>query len=98
MTVLTIIGIYLAFINLFGLFIMFLDKSRAKRQSFRVPESTLFTVAIFGGSVGTLAGMYLFRHKTLKPLFFIGMPAILITQVLLVLILTRLSPLTFTIM
>ena len=80
-----IIGLYLICVNLLGLIYFFIDKQKAKRQSWRTPEATLFTIAIFGGSIGCLLGMYLFHHKTRKPAFFIGMPVILAIQVLLLL-------------
>ena len=97
-TVQAIIGIYLICVNLLGLIYFFIDKQKAKRQSWRTPEATLFTIAIFGGSIGCLLGMYLFRHKTQKPAFFIGMPVILILQVLLVLIALFIIPIEFKIM
>ena len=83
---------YFLFVNLTGLFSMYLDKERAKKRAFRIPEATLFTIAIIGGSVGSLVGMYLFRHKTRHWTFVIGMPAILFLQ-LAVLVLLYLSPL-----
>ena len=87
-----IIGLYILGVNLLGLIVFFTDKQKAKRQSWRTPEATLFTVAIFGGSLGCLLGMYMFRHKTKKPLFFIGIPAILIIQIVLILLLIYVSP------
>ena len=81
-----IILIYLAAVNLFGLIIMGVDKSRAKRRKWRIPEATLFLVAIIGGSIGSILGMYLFRHKT-KHWYFVGMPVILALQIITALIL-----------
>ena len=81
-----IILIYLAAINLFGLIIMGVDKSRAKRRKWRIPEATLFLVAIIGGSIGSIAGMYLFRHKTKHWYFVVGMPVILVLQIIAALI------------
>ena len=81
-----IILIYLAAINLFGLIIMGVDKSRAKRRKWRIPEATLFLVAIIGGSIGSIAGMYLFRHKTKHWYFVVGMPVILVLQTIAALI------------
>lgn len=74
---------WLVFANLLGLILMGADKSRAKRGAWRVPEKTFFLLALLGGSVGCWAGMYLFRHKTRHWYFVIGMPAILILQILL---------------
>lgn len=63
---------------------MGIDKRRAVRRSWRVPEATLFLVAIIGGSLGSIIGMYVFRHKTRRRIFTIGMPVILIIQVALI--------------
>ena len=81
-----ILLIYLAAVNLFGLIIMGVDTSRAKRRKWRIPEATLFLVAIIGGSVGSIAGMYLFRHKTKHWYFVAGMPVILVLQIIAALI------------
>ena len=61
-----------------------LDKQLAKKEKMRIPESRLFRIAILGGSLGVLFGMYTFRHKTLHKQFTIGIPAILIAQIALV--------------
>ncbi len=75
---------YLAAINLAALFLMWLDKRRARRKGARrVRERTLFLSALLGGSVGAIAGMRLFRHKTKHWYFVWGMPAILILQLVL---------------
>ncbi|HIY33462.1 DUF1294 domain-containing protein [Evtepia sp.] len=63
--------------------LMGIDKWKAKREAWRVPEKVLFLSALAGGSIGALAGMALFRHKTLHWSFRIGMPAILVLQVVL---------------
>lgn len=60
---------------------MGMDKLKAKRREWRIPEKTLFTIALIGGSIGTFAGMRLFRHKTKHKSFRVGMPAILIFHV-----------------
>lgn len=75
--------IYLIFINLTGFFAMFLDKQKAKRNAWRIPEKTLFLFALLGGSLGTTLGMHLFHHKTRHWYFRFGMPAILILQIVL---------------
>lgn len=75
--------IYLIIINITGLFIMWLDKRRARRHMWRIPEKTLFFVSLIGGSAGTLCGMYMFRHKTRHWYFVIGFPVILIIQIIL---------------
>ncbi len=73
-------GIYLLVINAAGCLLMLVDKRRAQKKRWRIPEATLMGVAAAGGSVGVLAGMYLFRHKTLHKKFTLGVPAILIAQ------------------
>ena len=63
---------------------MGVDKWKAKHNSWRIPENTLFMFAILGGGIGTIIGMYTFRHKTKKLYFTIGMPVILILEIALV--------------
>ena len=75
--------IYLGIINLIGFFSMFLDKQKAKRGKWRIPEKTLFLLAVIGGSLGTTLGMHMFRHKTKHWYFKFGMPFILIVQIIL---------------
>ena len=60
---------------------MLVDKYKAKRKLWRIPEATLMTVAAIGGSIGSLAGMYTVRHKTKHPKFTVGIPAILAIQI-----------------
>ena len=72
--------IYLLLINALGFLLMLIDKWKAINNRWRVPEKTLFLTAILGGSIGVLAGMHLFRHKTKHRSFTIGIPAILILQ------------------
>lgn len=74
--------IYLCGINILAFFMMGIDKFRAKADKFRIPESNLFLTAIIGGSIGSLLGMYTFRHKTRKRVFAIGMPVILLIQLI----------------
>ena len=76
--------IYLLIINLIGFFAMFLDKQKAKRGKWRISEKTLFLFAIIGGSLGSTLGMHLFRHKTKHWYFKLGMPLILIIQIILI--------------
>ena len=81
------IGIaYLVVANLIGFVLMGIDKRKAKKKQWRIPEKTLFLSAILGGSVGALYGMHLFRHKTKHKSFVFGLPAILIVQMLLVIV------------
>ncbi len=76
------ITIYLVVINLFGFFIMWLDKRKAKKGAWRIPEKTLFIITAIGGGIGTTAGMYAFRHKTQKIQFVIGFPLITILEII----------------
>ena len=79
-----LILLYLLIINAVGFLLMLVDKRKAQKKLWRIPESTLFTAAAFGGSIGCLAGMYCFRHKTKHLTFTLGMPAIFIAQITLV--------------
>lgn len=76
--------IYIIVINVIGFLAMGIDKWKAQRGSWRIPEKTLFTITLIGGGIGTIAGMYTFRHKTKKLSFTIGFPVILITEIFLV--------------
>ena len=67
-------------INLCGLIAMLMDKQRAIRKQWRIPEKTLFGLAILGASLGTIIGMHLFKHKTKHLEFRFGLPIILIIQ------------------
>lgn len=75
--------IYLLIVNALGFLLMLIDKQKAKKNRWRIPEKTLFLTAAVGGSIGSLMGMYTFRHKTKHLSFTIGMPAILIVQLIL---------------
>lgn len=97
MDVISYILSYLGVINFIGLVIMGIDKLKAKKRAWRVPESTLFVIALIGGSLGTTVGMFLFRHKTRHWYFRYGMPAILIIQIAVVVILMN-SPIHFSIL
>ena len=68
--------------NLIGFFIMWLDKRKAKKGAWRIPEKTLFIITALGGGIGTTAGMYAFRHKTQKIQFVIGLPFITILEII----------------
>lgn len=72
--------IYLLAVNAAGFLIMLSDKRRAKKNSWRIPESALFLTAIIGGSFGCYIGMYTFRHKTKHLQFTVGIPAVMIAQ------------------
>lgn len=85
--------LYLSVMNLAAFAAMGLDKHRAQKGQWRIRERTLFRLALLGGSVGSLAGMFCFRHKTKHPRFVWGMPAILALHVLLTWLYLRFRPL-----
>lgn len=71
---------YLFVINVITFAAFGLDKRKAKKRRFRIRESTLFGLALIGGSLGAMAGMFLFHHKTRKPAFRIGVPVLFLLQ------------------
>lgn len=83
-TVTDFLYLYVAAVNVVTFFIYGLDKSKAKAGWWRIPEANLIFLAVLGGSVGALAGMRFFHHKTRKPKFYIGIPAILLIQIILI--------------
>ncbi len=76
--------IYLIVANIVGFLSMFLDKKKAEKGAWRISEHTLLMIALLGGSIESIIGMYKFRHKTQKPRFYIGVPLIITLQILLV--------------
>ena len=70
--------LYLLLINAVGIVIMRIDKQKARKKAWRIPEATLMTVAAIGGSLGSLIGMYAFRHKTRHKKFTVGVPLLLL--------------------
>lgn len=79
--------LYLLIINAIGFLLMLVDKYKAKKNRWRIPEKTLMAVAFFGGSIGSLLGMYTVRHKTQHLKFTVGIPVILALQLIAVSIL-----------
>lgn len=78
------ISTYILVINIIGFFAMGIDKFKAKRNAWRIPEKTFFGIAIIGGSLGAWLGMRIFRHKTKHWYFSLGIPAIFILQIALI--------------
>lgn len=74
--------LYLIAVNALSFLLMLADKHRARKKLWRIPERTLLGAAVLGGSLGSLIGMYLLRHKTKHPKFFVGIPVILMLQVI----------------
>ena len=83
MDLLKVIDVWLIFINIFTFAAYALDKYKAIHDAWRIPERTLILLAVIGGSVGALIAMYTVRHKTKHKKFVIGVPAILIVQIVL---------------
>lgn len=77
--------LYLIIMNALGFLLMLVDKHRARKRLWRIPERMLMTVAALGGSLGSLAGMYLVRHKTQHMKFVLGIPAFLLVHIFLIL-------------
>ena len=73
--------IYLLLINAAAFILMLVDKFKARKNLWRIPEATLIWLAVAGGSLGILAGMYTVRHKTLHIKFTLGVPLILVVQI-----------------
>ena len=86
---LQILFLYLILLNLLGFILMGVDKRRAIRHAWRIPEAHLFGCAILGGSRGSILGMYTFRHKTKHWYFVFGMPAILLIKIILGILIVR---------
>ncbi|MGB7603967.1 MAG: DUF1294 domain-containing protein [Lutisporaceae bacterium] len=74
--------IYLIAINSIGFVIMGIDKSKAKKNKWRISEKTIFVIALLGGSIGVKLGMQQYRHKTQHKKFVYGIPAIIIIQLI----------------
>lgn len=76
----TVLLVWLAAINLVTFAVYGIDKAKAKRGAWRMPEKTLFLLPLLGGSLGALLGMRVFRHKTKHWYFVWGIPLILLAQ------------------
>lgn len=72
---------YLVLVNAAALVLMLADKQKARRSAWRIPEGTLLSIALIGGSIGAILGMHLFRHKTRHLKFRLGLPLILAAQI-----------------
>lgn len=81
--------LYLLIINALGFALMLADKVKARKNLWRIPESTLMLIAALGGSVGSLFGMYTVLHKTKHRKFTLGIPAILLAQIILAAVLLK---------
>lgn len=79
--------IFLLFINLLAFIAYGIDKRKARKGQWRIPESTLLALAAIGGSVGAWVGMKVWHHKTLHPKFKYGVPAIFVIHIILLAVL-----------
>ena len=75
-----VVAVYFLLANIVGFALMGIDKQKAKRHAWRISEANLLLTALFGGSIGAWAGMYLFHHKTKHLKFVIGIPFIIALQ------------------
>ena len=80
-----LLSIYLLIINAIAFCLMLIDKYKARKNLWRIPEATLISTALLGGSIGALIGMYTVRHKTRHIKFTAGIPLILLAQIALTL-------------
>lgn len=97
MDVVLILISYVVMMNLVSFALMGIDKYKAKKKAWRIPEATLFLFAVFGGSLGSTLGMFAFHHKTRHWYFLYGMPLILILQLICLYVLWQ-SPIQFSIL
>lgn len=81
--------IYFLILTVIGFLVCGIDKFAAKKQMRRVPEKNLFIISILGGSIGMYAGMLTFRHKTQHWYFAFGIPAIIVLQAAIILLILR---------
>ena len=91
MMILKLVMIYLLVLTLATFIVCGIDKFAAKKQMRRVPEKTFFLLSAIGGSVGMFAGMLTFRHKTQHWYFKFGIPAIIVAQAALLIVILRLT-------
>ena len=98
MNVIFILALYAIIVNIVGFAEMGVDKRRARKGAYRIPEANLFLTAVIGGSIGCIIGMYAFRHKTRHRSLVFGMPAILIVQLAILGYLLFAAPIRFTFM
>ena len=75
-------ALYLLLSNLVAFVVYGIDKYKARKGKWRIPESTLLTLAMFGGSIGAWLAMKAFHHKTMHKKFYIGVPMIIVLQMI----------------
>lgn len=82
---------YIIIINIIGFFLMGIDKNKARRKAYRISELSLFLIAFLYGSLGIIAGMFLFRHKIKKLKFILGLPLLLLLQISTIIFILKLN-------
>ncbi|MGP4108355.1 DUF1294 domain-containing protein [Virgibacillus sp. L01] len=88
MNELNMIILFLIGVNAIAFILMGIDKKKAIRHKYRIPERTFWGLAILGGAIGALLGMKRYRHKTKHRLFVIGMPTLIVIHIILFVYLT----------
>ena len=78
-----LVQIYLIAINVITFFLYGIDKMKAQRSKWRIPEAVLLGLAVIGGTIGALFGMRVWNHKTKHKIFKYGLPLLLLIQILL---------------
>ncbi|WP_249870909.1 DUF1294 domain-containing protein [Oceanobacillus saliphilus] len=73
--------LYFIGVNIVGFVLMYIDKQKAIKQKYRIPERTFWALAVLGSSIGTYIGMNTFRHKTKHTSFVIGMPLLIVVNI-----------------
>ena len=79
-------GVVLLIVNVIAFALFGLDKFKAHRGQWRIPEAVLLASAVIGGSIGAIAGMFVFRHKTRKDIFRYGLFCVLFIQLIVILV------------
>ena len=76
-----VLYLYLLIVNAVAFIVMLVDKYKAKKEKWRIPESTLLLLVVVGGSIGALLGMKVWHHKTMHKKFKYGIPLIIVLQI-----------------
>ena len=83
--------LYLLILNCFGFLLMGIDKRKSIKKKYRIQEKTFFLLSLFGGSLGCLLGMFTFHHKTKKMKFLIGIPFLLVLNIIILLYILKIK-------
>ncbi len=85
----SLLAAYLIIINILSLLMFGYDKLKAKKNGWRIPESRFFILGLLGGAVGIYTGMRIFRHKTKHMLFIVGIPLLVVLNLVIIYYLIR---------